>query len=178
MAPSGHGPCAPTTDASDPRGLGAPSLGLAVHAPCWPRTLPAVHTLHNSMSTAPCCCARTNTHMCAHTRISVHTQAPTTCTHAYAPVCTGACTHTHPHPWLPAATQERLGPLGVGALLCVCVCQDPLTCLWSGRAGVTLVSHTMPFSPPPPRTRSRRSPSGCRATPGRWLSWRAGTSRA
>ena len=129
MAPSGHGPCAPTTDASNPRGLGAPSLGLTVHAP-WPRTLPALHTLHNSMSTAPCCCAGTHTRICAHTgQDHINTRV---CTRAYRSV------HTPPHPW-PPLPLRRLGPWEQ-RLACVCVCRDPPTCLWSGRAGVVLVS--------------------------------------
>ena len=173
----------------DPLGLEAPSWG--------PRS--AGHQLASqapwSFQTSGNCTSHALWSGYAHACIFVHTQAlmyVRTC----APTGTNACEHTHTCPRLPhskgnagqAGTATRLRPWRAAAVLWLCVCLGP-----GGWGGVRFppsgsqdddgddVAPLPPghadAAPPPPRTRSRRSPGGWKTTPGRWWSWPAGTSR-
>ena len=184
---TGFGPLCPQAP-QDPLGLEAPSWG--------PRS--AGHQLASqapwSFQTSGNCTSRALWSGYAHACIFVHTQAlmyVRTC----APTGTNACEHTHTCPRLPhskgnagqAGTATRLRPWRAAAVLWLCVCSGP-----GGWGGVRFppsgsqddyddVAPLPPghadAAPPPPRTRSRRSPGGWKTTPGRWWSWPAGTSR-
>lgn len=113
--------------------------------------------------------------------------------------CTHTVTHMHTQAYAsgpramadgPAAGLRRLRSRGQRPAVRLCLCDTRPVCPgtlfgeapWTrgsilhlpGLAGDCL--NKLPSLPR--RTRSRRSQSGWRITPGRWSSWRAGTSRA